>query len=55
MTELARADIPVSREEWDRDEAVAFFKSIGETYKAEIIESIPAGETISLYREGRFH
>ena len=54
MTELARADIPVSREEWDRDEAVAFFKSIGETYKAEIIESIPAGETISLYREGDF-
>lgn len=54
MAELAKADIPVSREEWDRDEAVEFFKSIGETYKAEIIESIPAGETISLYREGDF-
>lgn len=54
MTELARADLPVSREEWDRDEAVEFFKSIGEIYKAEIIESIPAGETISLYREGDF-
>lgn len=54
MAELAKADIPVSREEWDRDEAVAFFKSIGETYKAEIIESIPSGETISLYREGDF-
>ncbi|MEZ2742581.1 threonine--tRNA ligase [Paenalcaligenes hominis] len=54
MAELAKADIPVSREEWDRDEAVAFFKSIGEHYKAEIIESIPSGETISLYREGDF-
>ncbi|MEZ2720835.1 threonine--tRNA ligase [Paenalcaligenes hominis] len=54
MAELAKADIPVSREEWDRDEAVAFFKSIGEVYKAEIIESIPSGETISLYREGDF-
>lgn len=54
MTELARADLPVTREEWDRDEAVEFFKSIGEIYKAEIIESIPSGETISLYREGDF-
>ncbi|WP_269899886.1 threonine--tRNA ligase [Paenalcaligenes faecalis] len=54
MTELSRADIPVTREEWDRDEAVAFFKSIGESYKAELIESIPSGETISLYREGDF-
>jgi len=54
MAELAKADIPVAREEWDRDEAVAFFKSIGEHYKAEIIESIPSGETISLYREGDF-
>lgn len=54
MAELAKADIPVSREEWDRDEAVEFFKGIGEIYKAEIIESIPAGETISLYREGDF-
>lgn len=54
MTELARANLPVTREEWDRDEAVEFFKSIGEIYKAEIIESIPSGETISLYREGDF-
>lgn len=54
MMELARADLPVTREEWDRDEAVEFFKSIGEIYKAEIIESIPSGETISLYREGDF-
>jgi len=54
MTELAKRDIPVAREEWDRDKAVAFFKSIGEAYKAEIISSIPAGERISLYREGDF-
>jgi threonyl-tRNA synthetase len=54
MGELAKKDIPVTREEWDRDDAVAFFKSIGEHYKAEIIGSIPAGQTISLYREGDF-
>jgi len=54
MAELAKRDIPVAREEWDRDQAVAFFKSIGEHYKAEIIASIPAGEPISLYREGDF-
>ena len=54
MGELARKDIPVTREEWDRDAAVEFFKSIGEHYKAEIISSIPAGQTISLYREGDF-
>jgi len=54
MAELAKRDIPVTREAWDRDKAVAFFKSIGEEYKAEIISSIPAGEQISLYREGDF-
>jgi threonyl-tRNA synthetase len=54
MAELAKKDIPVTREEWDRDAAVKFFESIGEKYKAEIIGSIPAGQTISLYREGDF-
>jgi len=54
MTELARQDEPVVREEWKRDEAVEFFKGIGETYKAEIIASIPSNENISLYREGNF-
>jgi len=54
MSELARKDEPVVREEWDRDSAVEFFKSIGEHYKAEIISSIPAGEPIGLYREGDF-
>src|SRR5690606_6239573 len=41
-------------EEWNRSEAVEFFRSIGERYKAEIIESIPAEEGISLYRQGSF-
>ena len=54
MAELAKKDIAVVRELWERDRAVAFFKSIGEHYKAEIIASIPAGEPISLYREGDF-
>ncbi|QLG88342.1 threonine--tRNA ligase [Chitinibacter bivalviorum] len=54
MQELAKQDIPVERYELSRDEAVAYFKSIGEIYKAEIIESIPADQTLSLYREGEF-
>ncbi len=54
MGELAKKDIPVRREEWKRDDAVKFFESIGEKYKAEIIASIPSNEQISLYREGDF-
>jgi threonyl-tRNA synthetase len=54
MGELAKKDIPVAREEWKRDDAVKFFNSIGEKYKAEIISSIPAEQGISLYREGDF-
>ncbi|ETD69173.1 threonyl-tRNA synthetase [Pelistega indica] len=54
MAELAKKDEIVTREEWLRDDAVAFFKSQGENYKAEIIASIPSNETISLYREGDF-
>jgi threonyl-tRNA synthetase len=54
MFELAQKDEAVTREVWDRDEAVAFFHSIGEKYKAEIIASIPAGDEIGLYREGKF-
>ncbi|MBK7665388.1 MAG: threonine--tRNA ligase [Sterolibacteriaceae bacterium] len=54
MAELAKKDIPVVREVWPRDKAVEFFESIGEHYKAEIIASIPAGEDVSLYREGDF-
>ncbi|HPR05063.1 MAG TPA: threonine--tRNA ligase [Denitromonas sp.] len=54
MRELAKKDLPVVREVWQRDEAVAFFKSIGENYKAEIIASIPQDQAVSLYREGDF-
>ena len=54
MTELAKKDEPVTRKVLPRDEAVAYFKSIGEDYKAEIIASIPQGEEVSLYAEGNF-
>jgi threonyl-tRNA synthetase len=54
MIELAKKDEPVSRKVLPRDEAVAYFKSIGEAYKAEIIESIPADQDVSLYSEGKF-
>jgi threonyl-tRNA synthetase len=54
MAELAKKDEVVTREVWKRDDAVKFFESIGEKYKAEIIAAIPANEDISLYREGNF-
>ena len=54
MAELAKRDIPVSRQVLPRDEAVAYFKGLGEHYKAEIIASIPANEDVSLYSEGDF-
>jgi threonyl-tRNA synthetase len=54
MTELAKKDEKVERRVLPRDEAVAYFKGLGEHYKAEIISSIPAGEDVSLYREGKF-
>ena len=54
MAELAARDEPVVRRVLPRDEAVAYFKGLGEHYKAEIIESIPPGEDVSLYREGAF-
>ncbi|MFM7524309.1 MAG: threonine--tRNA ligase, partial [Betaproteobacteria bacterium] len=54
MAELAKKDEPVERKVIARDEAVAYFKSIGEHYKAEIIASIPANEDVSLYSEGEF-
>ena len=54
MSELAKRDMPVTRKVLPRDEAVAYFKSLGEHYKAEIIASIPAGEDVSLYTEGEF-
>lgn len=54
MHELAKKNEKVTRELWDREKAVEFFKSIGEHYKAEIIASIPSNEPISLYRQGNF-
>jgi len=54
MTELAKKDEPVTRQVLPRDEAVAYFKSINEDYKAEIIASIPADQDVSLYTEGSF-
>ena len=54
MAELAKKDIPVTRSVMPRDEAVTFFRDMGEAYKAEIIAAIPSNEDISLYREGDF-
>jgi threonyl-tRNA synthetase len=54
MGELAKKDIPIERSVMPRDEAVQFFKDMGEAYKAEIIAGIPTNEDISLYREGDF-
>ncbi len=54
MSALAALDEPVTRRVLPRDEAVAYFKSLGEHYKAEIITSIPADQDVSLYREGNF-
>ena len=54
MAELAKRDLAITREVWKRDDATAFFKSIGEHYKAELIAAIPEGQDVSLYREGDF-
>ena len=54
MTELASKDEPVLRRVLPRDEAVAYFKGLGEHYKAEIIGGIPSNEDVSLYKEGAF-
>jgi threonyl-tRNA synthetase len=54
MTALAQLNEPVSRRLMPRDDAVTYFEALGEHYKAEIIASIPSGENISLYTEGKF-
>ncbi len=54
MAELAKKDLAITRKVLPRDEAVAYFKSLGEKYKAELIESIPADQDVSLYSEGDF-
>ncbi|NIP13543.1 MAG: threonine--tRNA ligase [Pseudomonadales bacterium] len=54
MREIVARNEEIRREVWDRDEAVAYFQSIGEVYKAEIIAGIPEGEEVGLYRQGEF-
>ena len=54
MKEIVDRNEPIEREVWNRDDAVAFFRGIGEEYKAEIIASIPSAEDITLYRQGEF-
>jgi threonyl-tRNA synthetase len=54
MAQLAQQDIPVHREQWSRNDAVRFFREQGEHYKAEIIDSIPEAEPLSLYRQDDF-
>ena len=54
MYALAAANYPITRRELPRDEAINYFKNLGEEYKAEIIADIPAGEALSLYRQGDF-
>jgi threonyl-tRNA synthetase len=54
MMEISKRDLQVERKEWDRSTAINFFKSQGEHYKAQLIEAIPEGETISLYSQGDF-
>ncbi|MBT8108024.1 MAG: threonine--tRNA ligase [Gammaproteobacteria bacterium] len=54
MQEIVDRDESIEREVWNRDDAVEFFRGIGEEYKAEIIASIPSDENITLYRQGEF-
>ena len=54
MMELSKADLKVTRSVKNRDEATKFFRDMGEEYKAQIIESIPANEDLSLYSQGEF-
>jgi threonyl-tRNA synthetase len=54
MQELVKQDIPIQRSTMPREEAIKFFRDLGEEYKAEIITAIPNEEVVSLYREGDF-
>ncbi len=54
MKEIVDRDEPIVREVWERDKAIEFCRSIGEQYKAEIVQSIPSGEDVTLYRQGNF-
>ena len=52
MAEIVKRDLPVKREEWSRDEAIATFGKLGEKFKVEIIQAIPGDEALSVYRQG---
>ena len=54
MQEIVKRDLPVKREEWSRDEAIAMFEKLGERYKVEIIQAIPGDEQLSVYRQGEW-
>ena len=54
MQEIVKRDLPVKREEWSRDEAIATFDRLGEKYKVEIIQAIPGDEPLSVYRQGEW-
>ena len=54
MQDIVDRDEAIGREVWERDKAAEFFRGIGEAYKAEIIESIPSDEDLTLYRQGEF-
>ncbi|MGH8131531.1 MAG: threonine--tRNA ligase, partial [Steroidobacteraceae bacterium] len=54
MKEIVDRDETIEREVWEREAAIRFFREQGEEYKARIIEDIPAGETLTLYRQGEF-
>src|SRR5438067_5998715 len=54
MAEIVRRDLPIRREEWNRDEAVKTFDQLGEKYKVEIIQGIPGDEALSVYRQGEW-
>ena len=54
MKEIVERDEPITREVWDRNEAIEFFRAQGEAYKAEIIEDLPEHEVISIYKQGAF-
>ncbi len=54
MREIVQRDAPLVREEWTRDDAVAYFKKLGEHYKAELVEAIPADQAITVYRQGEW-
>ena len=54
MQEIVKRDLPIRREEWSRDEAIATFDKLGEQYKVEIIKGIPGDEALSVYRQGEW-